>query len=74
MQALPASFVSSVREGSSLRVGRSVQRLLLLVLVVFGHAFWQPALAADDFLEPEKAFQFSAPPLDAKTISFPTST
>ena len=30
---------------------------------------WQPALAADDFLEPEKAFQFSARQLDPKTAS-----
>jgi len=29
---------------------------------------WQPALAADDFLEPEKAFQFSARQLDPKTV------
>ncbi len=29
---------------------------------------WQPALAVDDFLEPEKAFQFSARQLDPKTI------
>ena len=38
------------------------------MLALAGHAFWQPALAADDFLDPDKAFQFSARPLDAKTI------
>ena len=31
-------------------------------------AAWQPALAADDFLEPDKAFQFSARQLDAKSV------
>ena len=41
---------------------------LLAVLALAGHAAWQPALAADDFLEPEKAFQFSARQLDSKTI------
>ncbi len=42
---------------------------VLALVAVAGHAAWRPALAADDdFLEPEKAFQFSARPLDAKTI------
>ena len=41
---------------------------LLALLALAGHAVWQPALAADDFLEPEKAFQFSARQLDAKTV------
>ena len=40
----------------------------MLVLAIAGHAFWHPALAADDFLDPDKAFQFSARPLDAKTV------
>ncbi len=40
----------------------------MLLLAIAGHAFWHPALAADDFLDPDKAFQFSARPLDAKTI------
>ena len=43
-------------------------RSLLLLLALAGHAAWQPVLAADDFLEPEKAFQFSARQLDAKTV------
>ena len=40
----------------------------LAFLALASHAAWQPALAADDFLEPEKAFQFSARQLDPKTI------
>src|SRR5450432_2787290 len=47
---------------------RAWGRSVLLLLALAGHAAWQPVLAADDFLEPEKAFQFSARPLDAKTI------
>ena len=43
-------------------------RSLLVSLAFVAHAAWQPALAADDFLEPEKAFQFSARQLDAKTV------
>ncbi len=43
-------------------------RSLLVLLALAGQAAWQPALAADDFLEPEKAFQFSARQLDAKTV------
>ena len=68
MQAFPASFPSPSVAGFARRGGSLAQRLLLLLLVFAGHAFWQPALAADDFLDPDKAFQFSARPLDAKTI------
>ena len=43
--------------------------LLLLVIALVVFAGWRSALAAEDeFLEPEKAFQFSARPLDAKTV------
>ena len=53
-------------------IARSVRRpwarALLATLALVGHAAWQPALAADDFLEPDKAFQFSARQLDAKTV------
>jgi thiol:disulfide interchange protein DsbD len=49
-------------------VWRHWVRALLVVLALFGHGAWQPALAADDFLEPEKAFQFSARQLDARTV------
>ncbi|MEO8526245.1 MAG: protein-disulfide reductase DsbD [Caldimonas sp.] len=47
---------------------RKWSRSLLVMLALVGHAAWQPALAADDFLEPDKAFQFSARQLDAKTV------
>ncbi|MGZ5242114.1 MAG: protein-disulfide reductase DsbD [Caldimonas sp.] len=47
---------------------RRTGRCLLASLLLFGLAAWRPALAADDFLEPEKAFQFSARQLDAKTV------
>jgi thiol:disulfide interchange protein DsbD len=40
----------------------------LALLAVAALCLWQPALAVDDFLEPEKAFQFSARQLDPKTI------
>ncbi|MEP7302517.1 MAG: protein-disulfide reductase DsbD [Caldimonas sp.] len=45
-----------------------IARALLGSLALAGVAAWQPALAGDDFLEPEKAFQFSARQLDPKTI------
>jgi len=41
---------------------------LAVLLALAGLMVGQIARAADDFLEPEKAFQFSARPLDAKTI------
>ena len=47
---------------------RPLRRSLLAMLALVGHAAWQPALAADEFLEPEKAFQFSARQLDPKTV------
>ncbi|HEX7441950.1 MAG TPA: protein-disulfide reductase DsbD domain-containing protein, partial [Caldimonas sp.] len=47
---------------------RQFGRALLVLLALAGHAAWQPALAADEFLEPEKAFQFSARQLDPKTV------
>ena len=40
----------------------------LALLAVAALSMWQPALAVDDFLEPDKAFQFSARQLDPKTI------
>ena len=40
----------------------------LALLAVAALCLWQPVLAVDDFLEPEKAFQFSARQLDPKTI------
>ncbi len=40
----------------------------LALLAVAAVALAHPAFAADDFLEPEKAFQFSARQLDPKTV------
>ncbi len=40
----------------------------LALLAVAALSLWQSAFAVDDFLEPEKAFQFSARQLDPKTI------
>ena len=69
MQALHAPSVpSSTHRCLGRRAARLARQLLLPMLASAGHAFWQPALAADDFLEPDKAFQFSARPLDAKTV------
>ncbi|MEO6362409.1 MAG: protein-disulfide reductase DsbD domain-containing protein, partial [Caldimonas sp.] len=55
----PASAVAAAR------------RAPLMLLVLLGLLFLfaaQPVRAADDFLEPNKAFQFSARAIDAKTV------
>ena len=44
-------------------------RLLLVAAALGLLAALHPARAADDFLEPEKAFQFSAEPHDAKSVA-----
>jgi thiol:disulfide interchange protein DsbD len=69
MQASIATFARFLN-GAFPRQRRSAASLfLLIVIALVGHVAWRPALAAeDDFLEPEKAFQFSARPLDAKTV------
>jgi thiol:disulfide interchange protein DsbD len=69
MQASIASLARFLK-GSFFRQRRSGANVFLLLLIALvGHVAWRPALAAeDDFLEPEKAFQFSARPLDAKTV------
>ena len=43
-------------------------RLVLVVVALLGAAWLQEARAADDFLEPDKAFQFSARALDDKSV------
>ena len=48
------------------RFAAALTRFALLAMAAL--APWQPALAGDDFLEPEKAFQFSARQLDPKTV------
>jgi thiol:disulfide interchange protein DsbD len=69
MQASIASFARVLSGVFCGRRPRAVNALLLVLIALAGHAAWRPALAGeDDFLEPEKAFQFSARPLDAKTV------
>jgi thiol:disulfide interchange protein DsbD len=43
-------------------------RLILVAIALLAMAWLHEARAADDFLEPEKAFQFSARALDAKSV------
>ena len=43
-------------------------RLVLTALALLGAVWLQEARAADDFLEPDKAFQFSARALDDKSV------
>ena len=65
LAALPARMpIRLIARSARLAWGRA----LLVMLALLAHAAWQPALAADDFLEPDKAFQFSARQLDAKTV------
>ncbi len=42
--------------------------LLMMAFAIGLLAAWQPAHAADDFLEPDKAFVFSARPLDDRRV------
>ena len=48
------------------RFAAAFARFALLAVALL--SLWPPASAADDFLEPEKAFQFSARQLDPKTV------
>ena len=65
LAAVLAPILTRLAGGSGWRhAGRS----LLVLLALASHAAWQPVLAADEFLEPEKAFQFSARQLDPKTV------
>ena len=65
LAAVLALILTRLAGGSG---GRPLGRSLLVLLALVGHAAWQPVLAADEFLEPEKAFQFSARQLDPKTV------
>ena len=69
MQASIASFARILKVALA-GPRRSASHLLLsLLIALVGQVAWHAARAADDdFLEPEKAFQFSARPLDAKTV------
>jgi thiol:disulfide interchange protein DsbD len=62
----PRIFAPALGAWSSL-THRGV-RLVLIALVLLGAAWLQKARAADDFLEPDKAFQFSARALDDKSV------
>jgi thiol:disulfide interchange protein DsbD len=58
-----------ISKGPSILAGSRLVRYAVLGLVALAcAALWHAAHAADDFLEPEKAFSFSARPLDANTI------
>ncbi len=50
------------------RLADRAVRLLLAVFALIVCAALHPAHAADDFLEPDKAFQFSARPVDARSV------
>jgi thiol:disulfide interchange protein DsbD len=69
MQASLPTF-ALLRNGHISLLRSHIARVLVsLAIVLVGLAGWRAAAAAeDDFLEPEKAFQFSARPLDAKTL------
>ena len=61
------SFVPAALAGASL--GERAARVALVALaLLLASAGFHPARAADDFLEPDKAFQFSARPHDAKSV------
>ena len=69
MPASIASFARTLKDALAWPRRSASHLLLLLVIALVGQAAWHAARAADDdFLEPEKAFQFSARPLDAKTV------
>jgi thioredoxin:protein disulfide reductase len=69
MQASTASFAQTMTGLFLGQRSKVTSGLLLLALALACLGSWRPALAAeDDFLEPEKAFQFSARPFDAKTV------
>jgi thioredoxin:protein disulfide reductase len=69
MQPSTASFAQTSRSLFFRQRSRLLGILLLFAIALASLGAWRSAFAAeDDFLEPEKAFQFSARPLDAKTV------
>jgi thiol:disulfide interchange protein DsbD len=69
MQASTASFTHRLIGLFLRRRSTVISGLLLFAIALASLGAWRAALAAEDeFLEPEKAFQFSARPLDAKTV------
>jgi thiol:disulfide interchange protein DsbD len=69
MQASTAPFAHRLMGIFFRQRSKVVHGFLLLAIALASVGSWRPALAAEDeFLEPEKAFQFSARPLDAKTV------
>ncbi len=69
MQASTAPFAHRLIGFFFRQRPKIVHGFLLLAIALASVGSWRLALAAEDeFLEPEKAFQFSARPLDAKTV------
>ena len=64
---MQAPLLALTRTARRLVADRAARLVLLALAILFGAAV-QEARAADDFLEPQKAFQFSARPLDAKSV------
>ncbi len=64
MQAPLHALARTVRR---LVADRAVRFVVVALAILFGAAV-QEARAADDFLEPQMAFRFSARPLDAKSV------
>ncbi len=60
-------FITLAQAAWSTLTDRGV-RLLIVAIALLGAAWLQQARAAEDFLEPDKAFQFSARALDDKSV------
>jgi thioredoxin:protein disulfide reductase len=60
-------FITLAQAAWSTLTDRGV-RLLIVATALLGAAWLQQARAAEDFLEPDKAFQFSARALDDKSV------
>jgi thiol:disulfide interchange protein DsbD len=60
-------FITLAQAAWSNLTNRGV-RLLIVFIALLGAAWLQQARAAEDFLEPDKAFQFSARALDDKSV------
>src|SRR5450755_1671084 len=60
--------ISALAEAAWSLLSERGVRLVLIAVALLGATWLHEARAADDFLEPEKAFQFSARALDAKSV------
>jgi len=63
------THISSILPGAVTSPWRATGRAILLLLVATGLLFAALAQAADDYLEPEAAFRFSAKMVDAQTLA-----